>query len=128
MRFLLDTHIFLWLNNEPAKLSPALHLICDDPANELFISLVSLWEIQIKQQLGKLKFDVPWQQMIEIQQKDNGLVLLPIKLQHIARLEDLPLIHHDPFDRLLIAQAIQEEMTILSADTICCNYPITLIS
>ena len=128
MRFLLDTHIFLWLNNEPAKLSPALHLICDDPANELFISLVSLWEIQIKQQLGKLKFDVPWQQMIEIQQKDNGLVLLPIKLQHIARLEDLPLIHHDPFDRLLIAQAIQEEMTILSADAIFCNYPITLIS
>ena len=128
MRFLLDTHIFLWLNNEPAKLSPALHLICDDPANELFISLVSLWEIQIKQQLGKLKFDVPWQQMLEIQQKDNGLVLLPIKLQHIATLEDLPLIHRDPFDRLLIAQAIQEEMTILSADTIFCNYPITLIS
>ena len=128
MRFLLDTHIFLWLNNEPAKLSPALHLICDDPANELFISLVSLWEIQIKQQLGKLKFDVPWQQMLEIQQKDNGLVLLPIKLQHIATLEDLPLIHRDPFDRLLIAQAIQEEMTILSADTVFCNYPITLIS
>ena len=128
MRFLLDTHIFLWLNNEPAKLSPALHLICDDPANELFISLVSLWEIQIKQQLGKLKFDVPWQQMLEIQQKDNGLVLLPIKLHHIATLEDLPLIHRDPFDRLLIAQAIQEEMTILSADTVFCNYPITLIS
>ena len=128
MRFLLDTHIFLWLNNEPAKLSPALHLICDDPANELFISLVSLWEIQIKQQLGKLKFDVPWQQMLEIQQKDNGLVLLPIKLQHIATLEDLPLIHRDPFDRLLIAQAIQEEMTILSADTVFCNYPITFIS
>ncbi len=128
MRFLLDTHIFLWLNDEPAKLSPALHLICDDPANELFISLVSLWEIQIKQQLGKLKFDVPWQQMLKIQQKDNGLVLLPIKLQHIATLETLPLIHRDPFDRLLIAQAIQEEMTILSADTAFCNYPITLIS
>ncbi len=128
MRFLLDTHIFLWLNDEPTKLSPALHLVCNDPANELFISLVSLWEIQIKQQLGKLKFDVPWQQMLEIQQQDNGLVLLPIKLQHIAALEALPLIHRDPFDRLLIAQAIQEEMTILSADTVFCHYPVTLIS
>lgn len=69
MRFLLDTHIFLWLNVEPTKLSPALHLVCNDSANELFISLVSLWEIQIKQQLGKLKFDVSWQRMLELQQQ-----------------------------------------------------------
>ena len=116
------------MTNYRTILSPALHLVCNDPANELFISLVSLWEIQIKQQLGKLKFDVPWQRMLELQQQDNGLVLLPIKLQHIVTLETLPLIHRDPFDRLLIAQAIQEEMTILSADTVFCHYPVTLIS
>ena len=128
MRVLLDTHVFLWLNDDPSKLSPAARLVCDDSANSLYLSLASLWEIQIKQQLGKLQFDLPWQEMLTVQQQDNGLILLPIEISHIAALENLPLVHRDPFDRLLIAQAIQEGMTILSADSVFTNYPAPVIS
>ncbi|QWF69694.1 type II toxin-antitoxin system VapC family toxin [Methylomonas paludis] len=128
MKYLLDTHIFLWLNEEPDKLSPTMRQVCDDPANTLVISLVSLWEIQIKQQLGKLQLDLPWRQMLETQQQDNGLLLLPIEIKHISALENLPSFHRDPFDRLLIAQALQENMTILSVDAVFTQYPAPLIS
>ena len=128
MKYLLDTHIFLWLNEEPEKLSSTMRLVCEDPANTLVISLVSLWEIQIKQQLGKLQLDLPWRQMLDTQQQDNGLLLLPIEIKHISALEKLPSIHRDPFDRLLIAQALQENMIILSADAVFTQYPAQLIS
>jgi PIN domain nuclease of toxin-antitoxin system len=128
MKLLLDTHVFLWLNDDPNKLSPASRLVCDDPANSLYISLTSIWEIQIKHQLGKLQFDLPWQDMLKVQQQDNGMILLPIEISHIAALENLPPVHRDPFDRLLIAQAIQENMTLLSADSVFAHYPVPVIS
>jgi PIN domain nuclease of toxin-antitoxin system len=128
VKLLLDTHVFLWLNAEPEMLSITARVACEDPGNSLYLSLASIWEIQIKQQLGKLRLDSPWQQMISTQRQENNLVLLSIELPHIETLENLPSAHRDPFDRLIIAQALHEEMTVISADSIFNHYPIPIIS
>ena len=87
-----------------------------DENNTIFISFVSVWEIQIKSQLGKLKLSVPLAKLIQDQQNINQFQLLPISLNHIYFLENLPQHHKDPFDRLLISQSIIEQMPILSVD------------
>nr|VFJ70897.1 MAG: PIN domain nuclease, a component of toxin-antitoxin system (PIN domain) [Candidatus Kentron sp. FW] len=116
MKLLLDTHVFLWLNFEPGKLSDRIRSICSDSDNRIYLSMVSPWEIQIKQQLGKLKFQSPLSKLIDVQIEQNDLNLLPITLNHIYALGDLPPIHKDPFDRLLIAQSRVESMKLVSAD------------
>jgi PIN domain nuclease of toxin-antitoxin system len=127
MNLLLDTHIFLWLNDTPEKLSqPALNA-CQNEDNTLYLSLVSVWEMQIKQQLGKLKLSESLQTLIDTQQQQNGLQLLGIELEHIDALSLLPSPHRDPFDRLLIAQSIKERMHIVSADQAFTGYPVSLI-
>jgi PIN domain nuclease of toxin-antitoxin system len=127
MNLLLDTHIFLWLNDMPEKLSPAALAACQDESNSLYLSLVSAWEIQIKQQLGKLELSESLQTLISTQQQQNGLQLLPIELEHIEALNLLPAVHRDPFDRLLIAQSIKQQMHIVSADQVFTAYPVNLI-
>jgi PIN domain nuclease of toxin-antitoxin system len=127
MNILLDTHIFLWLNDTPEKLSqPALDA-CQNLDNTLYLSLASVWEMQIKQQLGKLQLNGTLQTLISTQQQQNGLQLLPIELEHIETLSHLPSPHRDPFDRLLIAQSIKEQMLIISADQAFAGYPVSLI-
>ncbi len=108
MKLLLDTHIFLWLNFEPEKLSDHIRDVCSDSANQLYLSMVSPWEIQIKQQLGKLKFQSPLNKLINVQIEQNDLILLPIQLKHIYALSDLPHIHKDPFDRLDVAHQCRD--------------------
>lgn len=117
MKLLLDTHIFLWLNQEPEKLPKHILELCEDTNNQLFLSYVSPWEIQIKHQLGKLKLNVHLATMIETQQRDNNLQLLEITLAHIYALSCLENHHNDPFDRLLIAQAQTESMLIITLDS-----------
>lgn len=116
MRLLLDTHCFLWLNDQPEKLGVLALNACQDPENPLSLSLISLWEIQIKHQLGKLDLKVPWQQMLNMQQTRNDLRILPVSLAHIEQLSQLPMHHRDPFDRMLIAQAQVEGMALISGD------------
>lgn len=116
MNLLLDTHIFLWLNQDPSQMPKHLLDLCADSQNTLFLSLVSPWEIQIKQQLGKLNLQVPLGKMIAQQQADNDLQILPITLAHIEALADLEAHHQDPFDRLLIAQAKTEAMLLVTVD------------
>jgi PIN domain nuclease of toxin-antitoxin system len=127
MNLLLDTHVFLWLNDTPEKLSPVALAACQDENNTLFLSLASAWEIQIKQQLGKLELSENLHTLVSTQQQQNGLQLLPIDLAHIEALSQLPTVHRDPFDRLLIAQSIQQHMQIVSADQVFTNYPVKLI-
>ncbi len=127
MNLLLDTHVFLWLNDTPERLSPTALAACQDGNNTLFLSLASAWEIQIKQQLGKLELNESLQTLISTQQQQNGLQLLPIELAHIEALSQLPAVHRDPFDRLLIAQSIQQHMQIVSADQVFTGYPVNLI-
>lgn len=128
MRILLDTHLFIWWDSEPEKLSPRAKAWCEDVENTLILSVVSVWEMQIKQQLGKLKLRLPVAQLIAEQQADNGIELLPVTLPHVLALENLPLHHKDPFDRLLIAQANAENLTLLSVDAIFKQYEVELLS
>jgi PIN domain nuclease of toxin-antitoxin system len=123
---LLDTHTFLWWDSAPEKLSPTILALCRDPAVGLYLSLVSVWEIQIKSSLGKLPLSLPLREIMETQQK-NGLLLLPVTLDHVLALSHLPGHHKDPFDRLLIAQAIAEGLTVASADQNFPLYPVSLV-
>ncbi|MBE9159099.1 type II toxin-antitoxin system VapC family toxin [Nodosilinea sp. LEGE 06152] len=119
MKLLLDTHTFIWWDREP-DLIPAETLRLMRQA-QLLLSLVSLWEIQIKTRLGKLNLNMPLADLVEHHQ-ENGITLLAISLPHILALEQLPQHHRDPFDRLLIAQSCVESTAIVSRDAIFKSY------
>ena len=127
MKLLLDTHAFIWWDSNPDKLSPRALTLCQDRRNTLIVSVASLWEMQIKAQLGKLKLNIPMAELIEKQKETNAIKVLTISLEHILELGNLPTIHNDPFDRLLIAQARVEDAMIVSTDSIFAQYPITIV-
>ena len=127
MKLLLDTHIFIWWDSNPDQLSVQARSLCEDANNTLMLSLASVWEMQIKSQLGKLTFHRSLSESISSQQQTNGLEVLPIELQHIFALSQLPQHHKDPFDRLLIAQARVEQITLLSADSVFQQYPVVVL-
>ena len=126
MRLLLDTHTFIWWDTDPDKLSVIASRFLHDEEHELFFSVASAWEMQIKLQLGKLKLDIPLAEMIEAQ-RVNGLEILPIALSHVLALGELPTHHRDPFDRLLIAQANAEGATLVSKDSVFANYSVDVV-
>lgn len=127
MNLLLDTHTFLWWAAEPAKLSPAADSALRDGANTLYLSVASIWELQIKLQLGKLTLSKPLPDFVQNQQHVNGMRLLAIEPAHIYGLAALPQHHKDPFDRLIIAQALAELMTVVSADGKFRAYSVSLL-
>lgn len=112
--------------SEPEKLAPKVDALCRNPQNTVILSVASIWEIQVKSQLGKLNLQTPLLPLIEIQQRENNVQVLPIVLAHVMDLEHLPLIHRDPFDRILIAQARVEKAILASADRIFLDYPVTV--
>ncbi len=126
MKLLLDTQIFIWWDSEPERLPPRLLALCEDPDNALVLSVASVWEIQIKVQLGKLDLDRPLANIVEGHLLENQIELLPIELPHVLALEQLPFHHKDPFDRLIVAQALVERLTILSVDSLFDYYPVTV--
>jgi len=113
---LFDTHSFIWWANESANLSATALAALEDENNRLFLSDVSIWEMQIKIQLGKMKLNMPLPDLIESQKQDNNVEMLSIKTEHILALDNLPSHHKDPFDRLLIAQSRVENLTIVTLD------------
>lgn len=118
MNVLLDTHAFIyWIENNTAALSPMGFTIIADRSNTIFLSLASIWEMQIKIQIGKLKLVNDLSDVVEEQQQVNGMRLLSILPQHIYNLSQLPLHHKDPFDRLLLSQAITAGYSLLSQDS-----------
>jgi PIN domain nuclease of toxin-antitoxin system len=125
MRLLLDTHAFIWWDREPGKLSERVYASCQDERNTLCLSAASIWEMQIKLGIGKLHFGRSLEQVVE-DQVANGLEILPIKLSHLWMLAELPRIHGDPFDRLLVAQSIAEDIPLVSADRVFSEYPVKL--
>lgn len=127
MKLLLDTHTFIWWSSEPEKLSSDVLAYLDDEDNELILSVVSVWEIQIKSQLGKLKLNVPLEELVESQRQANGVQVLPVQLDHVLALNALPALHKDPFDRLLIAQGQIEDANIVSRDKIFGGYPVKVL-
>jgi PIN domain nuclease of toxin-antitoxin system len=127
VKVLLDTHTFIWWDSDPAQLSATALACCTDSANVLILSAASLWEMQIKYQIGKLSLRLPLADIVVHQQVTNGIITLPVTPVHIFALDNLPASHKDPFDRLLVAQAISEEASLLSADPIFASYPIAVI-
>jgi len=122
MNFLIDTHVFLWMAAEPEKLSVKAEECIMNTDNALYLSIVSLWEMQIKTQLGKLALDVALDELWRKQQTQSDILLLLTKEEHVWELGNLPQLHSDPFDRLLIAQSRHEDMALISADGIVSKY------
>ncbi len=122
MKILSDTHIFIWFSQDSAQLSRSAHDLLKNPANEIFLSIASVWEIQIKLDIKKLALPLPLPDLITLQQRVNNIQILPIEPRHIYALSDLPMHHRDPFDRLLIAQSVTEAMPILTADAVFDRY------
>lgn len=127
MKLLLDTHAFIWWASEPDKLPRKILELFERTENSLILSVASVWEMQIKTQLGKLDLDIPIKELIESQQQANALQILPVELPHIFELSNLPAIHNDPFDRILIAQSNAEGLAIVSKDQKFSGYPATII-
>jgi PIN domain nuclease of toxin-antitoxin system len=116
MRLLLDAHTLLWFCDGNASLSGAARAAIEDAANEKHVSLVTAWEVAIKVSLGKLKLSVPYEDLFPGAVLANGFQVLPTDLRHFQKLLSLPFHHRDPFDRLLIAQALEAGMTLVSCD------------
>lgn len=122
MKLLLDTHLLLWAAGEPQKLSSEARLLIETPENELLFSAASLWEVAIKSGLGRSDFSVDVR-LLRRGLLDNGYRELPVAGEHAVAIDVLPAIHKDPFDRMLIAQAIVEGITLLTSDATLSQYP-----
>ena len=127
MKYLLDTHTFIWWDSQPSLLSSNVLALLHDPAHDLLLSNASVWEMQIKSQLGKLELGLSLRELIESQQRVNQIELLPIHLEHVLAVGSLPLHHRDPFDRMLIAQAVTEDATLVSKDSAFAKYQLPVI-
>jgi PIN domain nuclease of toxin-antitoxin system len=127
MKLLLDTHAFIWLNDNPSQLSENIIAMCQSGEHEFFLSMASAWEMQIKSQLGKLHLSMPVRELIETNINENHIYLLPITLPDIEQLEKLPPHHKDPFDRMIIAQAMLDDFTIVSIDGAFADYDVPVI-
>ncbi|MCP4107895.1 MAG: type II toxin-antitoxin system VapC family toxin [Desulfobacteraceae bacterium] len=122
MKLLLDTHILLWAAGDPDRIPHDARNLIDTNDNELFFSAASIWEITIKRGLGRNDFQVDVQQLYD-GLLDNGYIELPIQSRHTIAIESLPLIHKDPFDRILIAKSTVEGITLLTSDSVVAQYP-----
>lgn len=122
MKLLLDTHVLIWAAGLPDRLSAEARALIADADNELFFSAASLWEIAIKSGLGREDFAVD-ARLLRRGLIDNGYSELPLASEHAVAIDGLPPIHKDPFDRLLIAQAMVEGVTLLTADEVVARYP-----
>ena len=127
MRALLDTNSFLWFISGSDRLSNNAHNFIADLSNELVLSVSSLWEMAIKISLGKLELLRPFEQLIREQLRENSIDILPIELEHLSKVIDIPFHHRDPFDRLIIAQAVTEDIPVISSDTIFKKYTVEVI-
>ncbi len=124
MKYLFDTHVMLWFLEDADALSKKARKILTNGESELFWSAASYWELTVKLSLGKLKLQKGWQGLLEKEKKVNRILDLPIQERHCAPHLTLPWIHRDPFDRLLICQAISEKLILLTKDETIRQYPV----
>ena len=123
MKLLLDTHTFIWFVEDDKQLPVKAKRLIENPGNEIYLSIASLWEIAIKLQLKKLELSQPLEKVMELAAL-NGFVFLPILPEHIITLTKLEFFHRDPFDRMIIAQSINEKQTIITKDQVFIYYGI----
>jgi PIN domain nuclease of toxin-antitoxin system len=127
MKLLLDTHIFLWYINGDSHLPAATKDAIRNPDNEVYLSVVSIWEAIIKHQLGKLPLPQPPEIYLPEQRRLHLIDSLSVDEESVTRLAGLPPLHRDPFDRLLVCQAIQHSLTIATVDSVVQSYPINIL-
>ena len=127
MRYLLDTHTFIWFVSELERLPAAVRDIMEAPENEIVFSCASAWEMAIKVRLGHLQLPTEFDVFLPNQLASLGLAILPIELQHVLGVARLPLLHRDPFDRLLVCQAQTENIPIISSDPAISQYGVQVI-
>jgi len=127
MRALLDTHTFIWWVIDDNRLSSTARNIIADPGNNLFFSAASAWEIVIKVRLGKLNLPEPPETYIPSRLSINRFESLPIQMNHALQVVNLPALHQDPFDRIIIAQSQVEKMPIITVDNKITQYPVDVI-
>lgn len=125
MKILIDTHVLLWGLQDEKKLSPRVQVLL--PSSDVWISVASLWEIIAKVQVGKLTLPIPVAEYLTTKLTANGISVLPLTFAHVKRLEQMPVYHRDPFDRILIAQSLEESMQIVTADSHFAKYPVQVI-
>ena len=124
MRLLLDTHVFLWYITADAMLPELFLAAIQDPANEVYLSVASIWEAVIKHGLGRLPLPAPPADYLPQQRDAHGIDALPIDEGAMTHLASLPALHRDPFDRLLVAQALQHGLTIATVDSHVAAHPV----
>jgi PIN domain nuclease of toxin-antitoxin system len=127
MNVLLDSHALVWALIEDPRLSSAARKTFNTPAVALHLSIVSLWELSIKISIGKLRTIGSSISYFRDECREHQIEIIPLKIEHILRAESLPLHHRDPFDRLLIAQALEENLTVLTHDAEFGRYPVKVI-
>ena len=127
MRLLLDTHVWLWTATEDARLTPRIRAAIADRANDIFVSAASVWEIAIKYQLGKLPLPLPPHDYETTMIARADFRTLAVTTEHAAGVAALPALHRDPFDRMLISQALQDDLTIVTIDPIVRSYAVGCI-
>ena len=127
MRLLLDTQAFLWAVSDPDRLRARARRQIESPSNDVFVSAATAWEIAIKSRLGRLTLPDDPQRFVPDQMAENSFAPLPVLMSHALKVLDLPEHHRDPFDRLLIAQAIVEDLVLVTADAQLRRYPIRIV-
>jgi len=125
MRVLIDTHVLLWGLTEESRLSPSVRSLL--PTAEVWISVATIWEIITKEQIGKLALPRPVGAYLTARLAANGVSVLPVTLDHVLRIETMELHHRDPFDRILIAQSLEEKLPLVTADVIFDRYSVQRI-
>jgi PIN domain nuclease of toxin-antitoxin system len=118
MKYLLDTHTFLWFINADEALSATAQSLIEDPNHDILLSIASIWEMAIKVSLGKLTMQEPFTEFVLKEMQENNIILLNVSPEHAGLVATLPFHHRDPFDRLIIAQALSEEILIIGMDAI----------
>ena len=123
MNYLLDTHTLIWFLNGEDNLSDKSKEVIENPENSNFISIASIWELAIKISLGKFKFKKGFKKFLELID-ENGFEVIPISFEHALRLSTLEFIHRDPFDRLIVVQAMTDNLTVITRDENMAKYEI----
>jgi PIN domain nuclease of toxin-antitoxin system len=126
VRLLLDTHALLWWIADDERLSPRAAALIADGGNQVLVSAASAWEIVVKSGLGRVEVPTPVDRFFVAQLEANAFVPLPIQMRHALGLEALPDVHRDPFDRILVAQAVAEDLTLVSGDAVLRSYPVAI--
>ncbi|MFN4253915.1 MAG: type II toxin-antitoxin system VapC family toxin [Saprospiraceae bacterium] len=126
MKLLLDTHALIWFLNGDTQLSSTAQSAIESPENQSFVSIAAVWEIAVKNSLGKLALNRPFAELRH-QIQMNGFEIMPIRFEHAQRVNQMPFHHRDPFDRIMLAQALTDALTIISRDPLFEPYGVDLV-